>query len=257
MMVKKTREELEMPKTLKDLNLCDDFLFHEVMKDEKLVIELLELILDIPGKIVGVRFLEQEKTIQGSYTGKGVRLDVYVQAEDLTIYEIEMQQAASRSIGKRSRKYQGNIDVEFLKRGEKYDRLKPQYIIFICTFDPFGLGLHRYTFSNLCHEDKGLELGDETTKIFLSTKGTADDVSRDMREFLRFVEHSTAEEAEQSESPLVKKLSQRVEQVKEDEAIGGSFMTLEDKIQDIRWEYEDRLAEKETQLAEKDTQLAA
>ena len=36
-------------KTIKDLNLCDDYLFHEVMKDKRLVIGLLETVLDLKG----------------------------------------------------------------------------------------------------------------------------------------------------------------------------------------------------------------
>lgn len=69
---------------LKDLNLCDDFLFKEVMKEEKLAIELLELILDLKGKIKKIKYIETEKTIDGGYDGKTVRLDVYIQDDYVT-----------------------------------------------------------------------------------------------------------------------------------------------------------------------------
>ena len=50
-------------KNFQDLNLCDDFLFKEVMRDEKLVIGFLEMVLDIKDKIKGVQYIETEKII--------------------------------------------------------------------------------------------------------------------------------------------------------------------------------------------------
>lgn len=38
-------------RTLKELNLCDDFLFKETMKDEHLAAQLLQTVLNLPGKI--------------------------------------------------------------------------------------------------------------------------------------------------------------------------------------------------------------
>lgn len=52
--------------------------------------------------------------------------------------------------------------------------MKPTYIIFICKFDPFGKGLYQYTFCNKCDEVDGLELGDESYKLFLNAAGTKD-----------------------------------------------------------------------------------
>ncbi len=54
-----------------------------------------------------------------------------------------------------------------ISKGEDYDRLKKSFVIFICTFDPFGKGRHLYTFGNRCNEDVSLVLGDETSKVFL------------------------------------------------------------------------------------------
>lgn len=61
------------------------------------------------------------------------------------------------------------MDVSSLKPGEDFDDLKPSYIIFICTFAPFGRKLYQYTFEERCLE-LDFPLGDETRKIFLSTK---------------------------------------------------------------------------------------
>ena len=77
-----------MKKTIKDLNLCDDFLFYHVMQKPELVIQLLEIALDLPGKIEKIEYVEREKTLRGKYDGKGVRLDVYVRTDILTVFNI-------------------------------------------------------------------------------------------------------------------------------------------------------------------------
>ena len=132
----------------------------------------------------------------------------------------------------RSRKYQSNIDHEMLKKGQDYDKLKKQYIIFICTFDPYGHGLHRYTFTNRCRETSQ-EMGDGTCKVFLSTRGTADDVSAELKAFLDFVEDSSPQNAERLDDGFVRDVSRRIESIKADEEMGGVFMTFEEKLDEI------------------------
>lgn len=60
---------------------------------------------------------------------------------------------------------------------------------FFCCFDPFGYGHYKYTFTNDCHEESGLQLNDKTAKIFLSTKGKKGPVSDRLIELLGYIEH--------------------------------------------------------------------
>ena len=129
----------------------------------------------------------KQKAIDITYTAKSIRFDVYVEDEDNTVYDIEMQTDVQKDVAKRSRYYQGMIDLNLIEKGEKYSKLKTSYIIFICMFDPFEQGRHIYTFENRCIEDLDIGLGDETTKIFLNPYGTEDDISMEMDEFLKFV----------------------------------------------------------------------
>ncbi len=46
--------------------------------------------------------------------------------------------------------------------------------------------------------------GDETTEIFLSTKGEKNDADDEMKEFLAYIENSTDALAEQAPSPWIK-----------------------------------------------------
>ena len=48
---------------------------------------------------------------------------------------------------KRSRYYSAVLDVKNLKRGDKYNSLRPSYIIFICQFDYFNQGEAVYVLS--------------------------------------------------------------------------------------------------------------
>lgn len=226
-------------RTLKSLNLCDEFLFKEVMRDKELLIEFLERTLDLRGKIRDIKYLETEKTIQNKYLVKSIRLDVYVKDIEEAVYNIEIQNGKLKIIPKRSRKYQSDMDMEALKRGEEYDKLNKQYIIFVCTGDPFGEGLYKYTFTNRCHELDGLELGDETYKIFLNTKGTKGPISDDLKAFLEFVEDSSIANAQKINDPYIDRLSAKVEEVKQNEELGGVFMTLEEKINEERRDSEE------------------
>ena len=69
-------------------------------------------------------------------------------------------------------------------------------------------------------------MGDETTKIFLNTKGTVPDVDEDMQEFLSYVENTTDAFAKQALSPLIQEIHRRVKEVKESKEMEVEYMTL-------------------------------
>lgn len=211
-------------KTIQELNLADDFLFGKVMSDNKICRKVLEKILNVP--IKKVEFLATQKTIDILLDGKGIRLDVYVNDDKGTIYSVEMQRGRKKELPKRTRFYQSNIDSDLLSPGESYTKLNKTYIIFICTFDPFVDRRHIYTFENRCLENLSVPLGDETTKIFLSTKGEMDDVDAEMKEFLAYIEDSTDSFAAHAVSPLIKEIHKRVIDVKQNKEMEVEYMTL-------------------------------
>ena len=229
----KTKQGGMKMKNFQDLNLCDDFLFKEVMREKTLVIGFLEMVLELKGKIKEVKFVETEKTIRHRYLDKGVRLDVYLKDDEDNVYNIEIQNGNLTNIAKRCRMYQSKLDSGALKPGEDYANLKKQYIIFVCTGDPFGEGLYKYTFENLCEEDTSIELGDESLKVFLNTKGQKGEVSRELKAFLNFVEESTVQNAANINDLYVAQLSAKIEDIKKDEELGGVFMTLEEKMNEL------------------------
>ncbi len=73
---------------------------------------------------------------------KGIRLDVYIKDDKNRHFNVEMQ-VANTEIFKRSRYYHSQIDMELLSTGIDYEQLPESYVIFICDFDPIGLGKYK------------------------------------------------------------------------------------------------------------------
>ena len=120
------------------------------------------------------------------------------------------------------------IDSEQLTAGQKYKALPTTYIIFICPFDPFGLSRHIYTFRNLCIEDTKLELDDKTTKVFVNSTGTADDVSPDVKAFLDYINGVISDDA------FVREIDDEIVRVKQIEQERVGYMTYAMKIEEER-----------------------
>ena len=61
-------------------------------------------------------------------------------------------------------------------------------------FFDIGKGRHRYTFREVCQEDRSVALDDGASKLILNTRGTMQDVPDGVLRFLKFVENmNTAE----------------------------------------------------------------
>ena len=181
----------EVTKDFSHITLQNDYMFFSVMLDEELCKELLERILDI--KIRKLVYISGQNTMKDSYDGKGIRLDIYAEDSKNTVYNVEMQTGQNSNLPKRSRFYQSAIDLNQLGVGMDYDSLKNTLVIFICTFDIFKKGLLRYTFKNICIEDKELALNDETTKIFINTKAPLEgkNISPKLANLIKYINSET------------------------------------------------------------------
>ncbi len=200
----------QVVKEYDELQFTDDFLFCKVLENnEDLCRELLELIL--AKKIRKINYLAKQKVIDITSDGKGIRLDVYLEDEENTVFDIEMQTTTSNNLPKRTRYYQGMIDLNLIEKGVDYRELKESYIIFICMQNPFKKDLHLYTFENKCNEDMGLSLGDESTKVILTPDGKADDASSGLSEFLDYLA------GKGGNSSFVKRLDEAVDKAKNKE----------------------------------------
>ncbi len=223
--------EQKKPKALRELNLLDRFLFSEVMEDAGTCQAVLEMIL---GKDIQLKEnVQSEKELRTLPTFRSIRMDVWSQDEEDSIYNTEMQGVNKKNHPRRSRFYQSTLDAGLLEPGViDFNRLNNVYLIMIAPFDLFGQNRCIYTFRMRCDQDHDLSLDDGAVRMFLYTRGDPGaEVSEELQEFLRYVEHSDEHSTGRFTSPRMQKLHDRVLSVKHNEGIEVKYMQLwEEKI---------------------------
>ncbi|MCM1564165.1 MAG: Rpn family recombination-promoting nuclease/putative transposase, partial [Clostridium sp.] len=161
---------------------------------------------------------------------RSIRLDLYAADAEGSRYNVEMQGENEGNLPLRSRFHQAELDATSLLPGEEFAELGPGYVIFICTFDPFGKGLYRYTFENRCLETD-MSLGDGAFRIFLNTRGTnGDQVPETLLHFLRYVEDSTDACARDTADEAVNRLHDRVTSLKKSREWRSRYMKFEELL---------------------------
>ncbi len=195
--------------------------------------------LDI--KINHVELKQPQHTISNEPNFRSVRLDAFLEDDEHTLYNIEVQVVNKGNIPKRIRFNQSLIDREQMPSGEyDYSKLPKTIIVFVCDFDLFDKGLYRYTFKNICMEDSSVELGDETVKVILNTKGKdSRGVKPELVELLRYFHSSNADTVNNLSSQFIKKLDKMLEPIKNSPEFGGDFMSLDEKIYNEKKESEE------------------
>jgi conserved hypothetical protein (putative transposase or invertase) len=168
---------------------------------------------------------------------RGVRLDIYARDEKHTHYNVEMQTRRQADLGKRSRYYHSQIDMECLKKGLSYEELPDTFVIFICDFDPFGCGLYYYSFQNECQEDTHAKLCDGNKTIFLSTRGkNKEQMPQSLVKFLKFVEADLTESEQDFGDELVKQFQDSIREIKTSREMGERYMLFEELLKEERQE---------------------
>lgn len=213
---------------LSELPLANNFMFGMVMRIEEVCQAFLEALFQ--KEIARIEFITKEADLSDTYMGHGIRLDIYLQDENNTRYNIEMQLARQDAIERRIRYYQGGIDRDFLDKGADYDELPESYVIFICNFDYFGAGLACY--ERVSHI-KGLDnmpYEDGSHAILLNTRYTEKNVCDEIVEFLDYLR--TNDDSRESSGELTILAKKWVNEFRHDTAKEGAYMTFARLIQD-------------------------
>ena len=219
---------------LKELTIKDNFMFGAVMMDEENCKGLLERVLQIPIDHVEI---SKEKSIVYHPEYKGVRLDVYAKDENQTRYNVEMQVQKKPALGKRSRYYQSQMDMELLLAGEDYTELPNTYVIFICDFDPFGEEKYQYTFQIACRESSEVNLEDGRTIIFLSTHGkNKNEVPEELVTLLQYMREDVNGSEREYHDSYVERLQKFIREVKSNREMEERFMVFEEMLREERAE---------------------
>ena len=217
-------------KSYEELTFADDFMFCTILQNEPdLCKELVEIIL---GRKIGeIVETEKQKSIEITADGRGVRFDVYLEDDTDSMYDIEMQKTDPENLPRRTRYYQGMLDLNQMERGAKFRELKKSVIIFICLENPYeDYGLHKYSFRPICMEAEELELDDGTNRIILSAQGDKDDISAELKALLNYIAGKVPE------SDFTRRLDDQVKRYRENKERRAVYMTLLERDEMMREE---------------------
>ena len=208
------------------LPLSNDFMFGEVMQDEEISKEFLEKLLD--REIQRIEYINTQDDIHSRFGAHGIRMDVYIEDGKGTVYNVEIQNVNQHNIEKRARYYQSLIDSRMLEKGRDYEELNDAYIIFICTFDYFKMGLAKYNIARYI-EGTDIPYDDGAHCIILNCRPEKLNVNRSIGEFLSI---TGGNEAANYSSDLAERVRSRLDSVRTDLQKEVSYMTFETKIND-------------------------
>ena len=207
--------EIYRIKPVEELRFTDDFMFCRVMQTPELCKGVIERLLGI--KVERIEYPELQKEIRPYYSAHGVRMDVYVKDSN-RIFDIEMQTSVPDDLPRRMRYYQSMIDIDTLIKGSEYETLKESYVIFLCTKDPFGLGLPVYSFSTVCKEKKDFALNDGINKLFFNASAAALEKNLEIKGFLGYLCSGKPSDT------FTEDIEQRVERLKINEIFRSDYM---------------------------------
>lgn len=213
-----------MMKNFDELTIIDDYMFCTVMEDTQLCKELLAMVLK--NKIGKIVKLSMQKPLKTQIASKGVRLDIILEDEHGTRYDVEMQTTDQRNLPKRMRYYQCAIDNSAINKGGDYNDLPNTFIIFLCTFDFLQRNMPIYTVSPSCRET-GEIFNDGTIKVIVNSQA-AEKAEDELRSFLSYMNGAAPETA------FTKKIDKRVNETKRDEEKRREYMLLKSFEMDAR-----------------------
>lgn len=213
------------PTQWEDLTIANDFVFCKAMLDEELCRDVLEAVLQV--EIDHVEHVDRQHVIDAGPQSKAVRPDVYVRDGKGTVYDVEMQVCREPGLARRSRYYHAQMAMEQLERGASYKTLPDAFSIFICMFDPFGLGRRVYSFESRCREANPLALGDGATTVFLAATAPPDpDQPEALNSLLDYIKQGSVRD------PIARRLESRVREVVGSAEWRREYMLLEWRDQD-------------------------
>ncbi len=188
----------------RDLTFSDWPMFDRVMRNPDVCRRFLQVVLDI--EVGRLDYVDVEKSLLPDIEAKSVRLDVFAKDSD-HVFDVEMQAYPKSALGKRLRYYQAAMDVTSTPTGARYEDLPESYIIFLCSHDPFGKGIPRYTFSMHCSEDTSADPKCGFIWIVLNAKAWKHCTNPTLKSLLKYVMEGTVED-----NALVKSIDGLVKQ---------------------------------------------
>ena len=223
-------------RTLEELNVLDDFLFHVLASDREVGVPFCQILLStlLQRSIGQIRIVAQHMIPAFTPEHRGIRMDVEVEefgelqagGEEsiLNIYDLEPHLQRGENLARHNRFYQAKIDSRYMSSGEDdFSRLPNLYVITITNYDPFGRDYMMYTIRNCCQEIPDLEYKDGVQFIYFYTGGYKGG-SQELQELLRYLQSSTERNVT---NDIIRKIHGFVNQVKILPEVKQEYMTFE------------------------------
>lgn len=166
------------------LKFQDRWMFNRVLCEEEVCRKVLRAALGIEAGEIA--YLNAEQCFEPLAAGRGVRLDVFARG-DGRVYDIEMQVARERDLGRRMRYYQAAMDVGELGSGEDFGALPESYVLFFCRYDAYGKGDPAYVIERRCAARPDLDVRDGSPWVVLNASSWEDAPDADLRDVLRYL----------------------------------------------------------------------
>ena len=228
-MSKLLSEEI-LEKKWQEATIKRDVIFTKVFgESNKLTLELLQIILPKLRieKIIDIIPEEREKE---NIVYRGFRFDVYAKDENNRMYDIEMQVVNHHDLGKRIAYYQNKLSSKALKPSQKFFEKNDTYVIFVCDFDYFHLGLPIYHTTMRLKEDLNRIVDTGEYSVILNSRAKDfSSVSPEVKAFLEYVRENKVS------NEFTKDLDREVKKVKSSTETRDSFMTWEEKLAEERY----------------------
>ena len=275
--------------TLDKLSLIDNFLMNELVGSDEYGATFIEYFLQVVlGHSIEVKDVSvQRVATAGDPNIRSIRMDIRTKISldrvllladmadspgilpksSRAMSNIEMQAKKGESgpgqrydIRRRMRLHQALIDANMMKPQSKFGELDDVLIITCASFDVFGLGRARYTFTNMCLEESGLVLADGAYRIYLNTSGESGG-SEELMALLKYTENSI--DANVTNEKL-KEIHTMVMEVKQSKEVREKYMFEWEKIErakdevreELQEEMREIIADKNAALADRDAALA-
>ena len=133
------------------------------------------------------------------------------------------------------------------QRGDGFGDAGETVSVFVCTFDPLGAGLRRYTVRR-CVEETGEPFPDRQAGVLLNALGDGDEVAPGLAAFLRYVAGYNGDDV--MGDGFVAAVHRRVLATRGYWEWRRGYVTLQEKFDDIRAEaYEQGIEQGELSLA--------
>ena len=239
-------------KKLEELNAIDNFMFNELTMQEDVEKSKLfcKTILEpiIGEKIHNIEIIPQKINQGIEPDSHGIQMDAYIRVTkdengnetrnvevelENVIYDIEPNLYKASSEEKRARFYHSSIDSHIFKSGTDYKYLDKVVVIFILTYDPFGLDSMLYTIKRHCIEEPEMNYDDGDLTYFIYTGGTKNVPSQELKNMLSFLVDSSDDNATTEDLAAVRAM---MNEIKHNHRIGVKYMHTWEREQHIRQE---------------------